>query len=422
MENNFFTMLNRNIVDALQNDTAFFMNPIQEILPTISNSFEGLPITGANYFNMMLSNAQNGTNHTEFVRTNEVLSSKPEWISTLPPEDRPKGIVCQEESPSQNPRYSFMVPTAQLNQDVYRDNQDRQENTAQKSNIVPFQTSNATMKDFGAFIQEQCTNAINASLTNTTFKSNIPEQGMDQFKSLLVNEIVKNPGFMVEVAKTAFQEVTNQHFLPFDRKDFIEKARDTNSNEFKQLNNSITDHVSDMHQNQKGSFNPEFNELARPLMDKIGEIKQGNAPQEQKNSIGGMVTDFIKEKIKLDKPAEVLTNTFAGTFVEQAQRMSNVDQRIYAGVALISSIARPILSQNFQPEDFMNIANNLAMLTGMKGNNELKTHMENKDTRSFHTCLDKTLRDNPQMLDQAISQLDKTNKQEHTHSASMSRR
>jgi hypothetical protein len=411
-------------------------------LPTINNSFGGLPITGVNYFNMMLSNALNGTNHTEYVRMNEVLSSQPDWVSTLPHENRPKAIVCQEESPSQNPRYSFMLPTAQLNQNIYRDNQNKQEKTAEKSNIIPFQTNNAKINDFGAFIQEQCTNAINASLTNSTFTSNIPAQEMTQFKSLLVNEIVKNPGYMAEVANKAYKEVMNQHYLPFDRKNFIEKARDDNSNEFKQLNQTITDHVNDIRQNKKASFNHEFNELARPLMNEIDNLKhgkipqekapqgnapqgntpQGNAPQEAKNSVGGLVTEFVKEKIKEDKPAQILTDTFAGTFIEKAIKLANVGQKIFAGVALVSSIVSPILMQNFQPHDVMNIASSLAMLRGLKGNNDLKTHLDNNDTRSFHTCLDKALRENPQMLGQAISQLDKTNKQENTHAVSMSRK
>jgi hypothetical protein len=416
MENNFFTILNRNTVEALKGDVAFFMNPTPMRMPIISNSFEGIPITGANYFNLMLSNSLNGTNHTEYVRMNEVLSSKIDWLSTLPPENRPRGIICQEEGP--NPRYSFMVPTAQLNQNMYRDNQ---ENIAQRACYVPYQTNNATMSNFGAFVQEQCANAFNASFTNSPFKSNIPAQDMTQFKSLLVNEIVKNPEFMAEIANKAYQEVKNQHYIPFDRNNFIEKARDTQSNEFKQLNFAITNHVNDMCQNKKGSFNHDFNELSRPLINKIENIPHGNSPQEQKTTISGMVTDFVKQKIKEDKPARILTDTSIGTIIEITQKLANIGKKIFAGVALACSIASPILSQNFQPQDFMNITNSLAMLRGMKGNNDLRTHMDNKDTRSFNTCLDKTLRENPKLMEQVINQYGKTNKQEKNQSASMRR-
>jgi hypothetical protein len=414
MENDFFTMLNRNTVEAVRGDVAFFMNPNHAHIPIINNSLEGVPITGANYFNLLLSNSLNGTNHTEYVRMNEVLSSKTDWLSTLSPESRPRGIVCQEEGPY--PRYSFMMPAAQLNQNMYRDNQ---ENVAQRANYVPFQTSNTTMNNFAAFIQEQCTNAINASLTNCTFKSNIPEQSMNHFKSLLVNEIVKNPGFMAEVANKAYQEVTNQHYLPFDRKNFIERARNPHSNEFKQLNYAITNHVNDMRQNQKDSFNRDFNELSRPLIVKIENFHPGKSPQEQKDGIGGMVTDFIREKIRQDKPAEVLTDTFIGTFIEKTQKLAQVGKKVFAGVALACSILSPVLTQSFQPEDFMNITSSLAMLRGMKGSPDLKTHLDNKDTRSFHICVDQTLREDPKLLEQAICH---SNKHENTHSSSKSRK
>jgi hypothetical protein len=419
MENDFYTMLNRNTVEALKGDMAFFMNPNPTHMPILNNSFEGIPITGANYFNLMLSNSLNGTNYTEYVRMNEVLASKTDWLSALPPENRPRGIVYQEESQSSYPRYSFMMPTARLNQDMYRDNQ---ENVMQRANYVPFQTNNTHMGNFGAFIQEQCANAVNASLTHCTFKSNIPEQNMNQFKSLLVNEIVKNPEYMAGVANKAYQEVMNQHYLPFDRKNFIERARDTHSNEFKQLNDAITDHINDMHTNKKVSFNHEFNELSRPLIIKIENFHHGKPSQGQKDAIGGMVTDFIREKIKQDKPAEVLTDTFIGSFIEKTQKLAQVGKKVFAGVALACSILSPVLTQSFQPEDFMNITSSLAMLRSMKGSPDLKTHLDNKDTRSFHICLDKTLRTNPKLLEQAICQYNNTNRHENKHSTSMSRR
>jgi hypothetical protein len=176
-----------------------------------------------------------------------------------------------------------------------------------------------------------------------------------------------------------------------------------------------------MRQNQKGSFNRDFNELSRPLMIKIESLNLGNAPHKQKSGIDVMVTEFVREKIKQDKPAEVLIDTSIGTFIEKAQKLAIVGKKIFAGVALVASIASPILSQSFQPQDLANIANSLAMLRGLKGNNDLKTHMDNRDTRSFHVCLEKTLRENPQMLEQAISRLNNTNKHENTRSASMRR-
>jgi hypothetical protein len=291
---------------------------------------------------------------------------------------------------------------------------------------------------------------------------------------------------MAEVAKKAFQEVTNNHYLPFDRKTFIEKARDTNSDEFNLLNNTITSHVNDMRQNQKESFNQEFNELSRPLInkientkakkepdeqienikpkkttnekidntkpqkepiektentktkkaaneqtentktkkaanEKIEDIKPQKAENEKKANVAGTVTEFVKEKIKDEKTAEILTDTFVGTFIERTQKLANIGKKVCAGVALACSVAKPILAQNFQPEDIANITSSLLMLRGLKGNPDLKMYLDNKDTRSFNTCLDKTIRENPQMLDKAISQLDKTNKQENTQTTSRKR-
>jgi hypothetical protein len=417
MENNFYAELNRNTVEALRRDTAFFLKQHDSTIPVINNAFAGTLITGANYFNIQLSNDVNGTGHTQYAGMNEVLVSKREWVSTLPPENRPRGIVYREEGPS--PRYSFMMPAAQLNQNMFRDNQD---NGAQKANYVPFQTNNTTINDFEHFFQEHCTNAINAAFTNCVFRSNIQEHERESFKTQLINEIERNPSFIAGIADKACQEVMNHHYLPFDRRNFIEKARDETSNEFQQLNSAITNHVNDMRQNQKRSFNREFEELSRPLVINIENLYMGSAPQEEKSGVNRMITDFVREKIQQDRPAEILTDTFIGTFIEKTQKLAQVGKKVFAGVALACSILSPVLSQNFQPEDLMNITHSLAMLRGLNGNNDLKTHLDNKDTRSFNTSLDKTLRDNPQALDQAISRLQTSHERHKTQSAAIARK
>jgi hypothetical protein len=68
------------------------------------------------------------------------------------------------------------------------------------------------MSDFNGFVQEQCTNAINASFTKSPFKSDIPEQELERFKTTLVNEIAKNPAFMAEVTNRAYREVMDMHY------------------------------------------------------------------------------------------------------------------------------------------------------------------------------------------------------------------
>ncbi|MDR2716770.1 MAG: hypothetical protein LBB89_01705 [Treponema sp.] len=340
MENYFHKELNRKTVEAVERGAAFFMKPGDSRLSFISDSFSGKPITGANYFNLQLDNDMNGMRRTEYVKMNEVLSSKPDWLSTLPREKRPRGVLYQEESPSLYPRYSFVMPTAALNQDVYLDNRDRRGN-----DYIPFQTNNARMGGFDDFVREQFTNAINASFSGCTFRSAVPEGEMDQFKTRLINEITRNPEFMAGMANRAYQEVAELHYCPFDKKQFIEKARDENSHEFKQLHLTISDHVENMYINKKPSFNREFNELSKPLVVNIVHLHLDNlSASERKTAIGRETAQFIKEKIREDRPAAVLADTFAGTFVEKAQKLARIGQKVFTGVMLAAALVSPVLT------------------------------------------------------------------------------
>jgi len=339
MENYFNNELNRKTFDAIRRDAAFFMKPGDSSLPIISDSFSGKPITGANYFNLQLENDLSGTRRTEYVKMNEVLSSKPDWLSTLPREKRPRGILYQEESPPSAPRYSFVMPTAALKQDIYIDNRDRR-----GDDYIPFQTTNARINNFGEFIREQFTNAINASLSGCIFRSAIPEREMDQFKTMLISEITRNPEFMAGMANRAYQEVAELHYCPFDKKQFVEKARDENSHEFRQLHSAISDHIEDMYINKKPSFNREFNELSKPLVITIVHLNLDKLDSsERKAAIGRETAQFIKEKIREEKPAAVLADTFAGTFVEKALKLARIGKKVFTGVMLAASLVSPVL-------------------------------------------------------------------------------
>ncbi|MDR0456176.1 MAG: hypothetical protein LBH20_05785 [Treponema sp.] len=341
MENYFYKELNEKTVEAVKRDAAFFMKPGDSRLPFISDSLSGKPITGANYFNLQLDNDLNGTLRTEYVKTNEVLSSKPDWLSTLPPEKRPRGTLFQEESASLNPRYSFVMSAAELNQDVYRDNRNRREN-----HYIPFQTSNAPMNNFDDFVREQFTNALNASLSGCTFRNAVPEQELDQFKTKLINEITKNPEFMAGMANRAYQDVAEFHYCPFDKKQFVEKARDENSHEFKQLHSVITDHVEDMYRNRKPSFNREFNELSKPLIITIVNLRIDNLGDlDRRTAIGRETAQFIRENIRQDRPAVILADTFAGTFAEKAQKLARIGKKVFTGLMLAAALVSPTLAR-----------------------------------------------------------------------------
>jgi hypothetical protein len=341
MENHFYNELNRKTFDAVRKDAAFFMRLGDSALPVISDSFSGKPITGANYFNLQLDNDLNGTRRTEYVKMDEVLSLKPDWLSTLPREKRPRGVLYQEESPPSSPRYSFVMPTAALNQDVYIDNQNRRGN-----DYIPFQTNNARMSSFADFVREQFTNAINASFSGCTFRNGIPGREMEQYKTMLISEITRNPEFMAGMATRAYQEVAELHYCPFDKKQFVERARDENSHEFRQLHSVISDHIEDMYINKKPSFNREFNELSKPLVITIIYLNLDKLDSsERKAVIGRETAQFIKEKIREERPAAVLADTFAGTFVEKAYKLARVGKKVFTGLMLAATLVSPVLGR-----------------------------------------------------------------------------
>jgi hypothetical protein len=444
MENYFYSKLNENTVEAVRRNTAFFMDPPDSRIPAIVDSYSGQPITGANYFNLKLANDLSGKGHTEYVKMNEALSSNRDWLSTLPRESRPRGTLYQEERADSNAGYSFVMPTAELNQNIYRDNRAADSRTAALvSNCVPFQSSNVSMNNFGEFVKEQFANAVNASLTGCTFKSNIPPQEMEQFKTQLVNEISRNPAFMAVTADKARDEALNYHHLPLDRDKFIERARDAASSEFTRLNSAINEHVHDMYRNRKISFNPDFNELARPLMSKVESLYQGNPLS--KPAVDGEISGFVKEMIREEKPAKVLADTYAGTFVEKALKLAQTGQKVFAGVMLAGSllgspyalpaaagitgavIAGTVIAGSIEHivkfcktavnkmgggeatpsrlDDVVKVAGNIMAAQELKGNNTLKTCRDRDDSLSFYACLNQTIRDNPLTLEQAIARL-----------------
>jgi hypothetical protein len=445
MENYFYTKLNENTVEAVRRDAAFFMEPNDSRIPVIMDSYRGQPITGANYFNLQLSNDLSGKGHTEYVKMSEALSSNRDWLSTLPRESRPRGTLYQEESAALNAGYSFVMPAAELNQNIYRDNRYADIRAAAPApNYVPFQSSSAAMGNFEEFVHEQFANAVNASLTGCPFRNNIRPHEMEQFKTQLVNEISRNPAFMAMAANKARDEALNYHYLPLDRNKFIERARDETSPEFTRLNSTINDHVHDMYRNRKISFNPEFNELARPLMSKVESLYQGNPLS--KPAVDGEISGFVKEMIREEKPAKVLADTYAGTFVEKALKLAQTGQKIFAGVMLAGSllgspyalpaaagitgavIAGTVIAGSIEHivkfcktaankmggggeitpsrlDDVVKVAGNIMAAQELKGNNTLKTCRDRDDSLSFYASLNQTIRDNPQTLEQAIARL-----------------
>jgi len=323
MFDSFCSQMNKTMVGAMNLNVAFFMQTKDINVSFMTNSFTGNPITGANFFNLQFQNAINGTNHTEYVNMNDTLSSKPHWLSNLGNRNGLRGTLFQEDTHS-GPRYSFLLPTAELNQNIFADGMNRQ-----RSHYIPFQSHNATMNNFSDFVTEQFTNAVNASYTGTPYRNNLSENELGTFKAKLIEEIERNPRFVAEMANKAHQEVMDRQYLPFNKTNFIEKAQDTGSKEFNQLSTALTSHVSDMVTNNKLSFNREFNDLAKPLIANFEYVKDNDT--DLKTSIGEKTVEFVKEKIKQPNAAGIMADTFAGTFIEKANALAPGD-KILAGL------------------------------------------------------------------------------------------
>jgi len=437
MENYFDKKLNENTVNAVNQNAAFFMGANDSRIPPIVDSYSGQHITGANYFNLRLSNALNGKHHTEYVKMSEALSTNRDWFAALPRENRPRGTLYRDERNDPNAAYAFVMPTEELTRGVYRNNRNTEKRAAPDHHYVPFQSSNANMDNFSEFVHEQFTNAINASLTGCPFRNNIHPHEVDQFKTRLINEISRNPAFMTMMANNARDEALEFHRFPFDRNNFLQRARDETSPEFARLNAAIGDHVRDIYHSRKPSFNPEFTELSRPLVIKIENLYMGN-PNPQ-SAVNGEVSDFVKRMIQHDRTASIIADTFAGTFIEKAMKLVRTGKRIFAGIMLAGALCNNGTAANdhvtnfcrstahrmggespySRIEDFIKVAGNIMVSQELKGNNSLKTCFDINDSRSFYACLHQTIRDNPQTLDQAIAQVN--NSQQNNRTQSMSR-
>jgi hypothetical protein len=436
MVNSFYSKLNEKTVQAVIQSAAFFMTSNDLNISPIIDSYRGQLITGINYFNLKLSNDISGKGHTEYVKMSEALSANREWFSALPRENRPRGTLYQEKSAGLNAGYSFVMPTAELNQNIHRNVR-----AIPAHNYVPYQSSSASMGNFREFVHEQFTNAINASLTGCPFRNNIRPHEMEQFKTRLVNEISRNPAFMAVMSNRAHDEALNYHNVPFDRNKFIERARDGNSPEFKRLNSAINDHVYDMCRNRKESFNPEFNKLAKPLVNKVN-ILSGNP--HSRPAIDREISGFVKKMIHQAGPAAILAATFAGTFIDRALKLVNTGSRIYAGIMLTGALygqvgagidgsigqimnfcmtaAQKLGGGDMFPSRFGDIVKVAAHITSaqeLKGNKTLKTCRDRDDPRSFYTHLNQTIRDNPRMLDQAVAHVN--NSRQHDRTQTMTR-
>jgi len=138
-----------------------------------------------------------------------------------------------------------------------------------QNGYVPYQTHNEKPKNIDNYLIEQYSNIINASLTGTPYSGSVTPAQLKAISSGIEAKIASDPSYLSGIVNKAQQNVAGLNYLPFDKDEFITKARDPASKEFKLLDQVITNHINDISKNNKTSFNGEFQKLSGELTEKI---------------------------------------------------------------------------------------------------------------------------------------------------------
>jgi len=184
--------------------------------------------------------------------------------------------------------------------------------------------------------------------------------------------------------------------MPYDKDNFINKAMDPSSREFRLLDQMIANHVYDICKRNKQSFNGEFQELSRDLTEKLkntdtakpsrrpstGTAKKNenvtanaNAATETKRPLTGTpspragaarkkempsagtsaeiqgerhsfireVGEFVRKNIVEKRHALILADTFLGTVIDKAKKVFYTRKNIAASFAIASNVVTPNL-------------------------------------------------------------------------------
>jgi len=283
-------------------------------------------------------------------------------------------------------------------------------NTADAQNgYIPYQTHNENPKNIDRFLVEQYANIMNASLTGMTYSGSVTPAQLKTMASGVEAKMAKDPAYMSGIVNQAQQNVLGFNYLPYNKDDFITRARNPSSNEFKLLDQMIANHVKDICRNNKSSFNGEFQELSKDLTEKIkktntaqaaekpstrtnttaqakapstraGTTAQTKTPSTGRSSAGQAktpstranaakkdsnpsasptaetreerpsfireVTEFVTKNIVDKKPALVLVDTFLGAIIDKAKKI--VVSKTGKTVVAGFDIARNVVAPNVQ--------------------------------------------------------------------------
>jgi len=231
-----------------------------------------------------------------------------------------------------NPAIALSVPQQAFSQAINPENHVRE--PVKQNGYIPYQTHYESPKNTDKYLVEQYSNMINARLTGTPYTGSVSEESFRE-------KARKEPEYMAKIAGQAKQKVQSFNYMPYDKETFIKKAQDHSSGEFKVLTQSITSHVSGMVINNQKSFNGEFQELSKQLIEKIKDTNIDK--KEKKQLIAKEVIEFVKDNIKKIKPALVLVDTYLGGFIDKAQKIVRTGKTIAAAFVIATSVLAPNL-------------------------------------------------------------------------------
>ncbi|MDR2923398.1 MAG: hypothetical protein LBU85_08670 [Treponema sp.] len=123
--------------------------------------------------------------------------------------------------------------------------------TAAMNGYIPYQTRYESPKNIDRFLVEQYGNLINASLTGMPYTGSISPAELKTLSDGIQKKMSDDPSYMPRIVNQAQQNVMGFHYMPYDKNDFIQKAQDRSSEEFKILSKIITEHVNDLCENKK---------------------------------------------------------------------------------------------------------------------------------------------------------------------------
>jgi len=250
-----------------------------------------------------------------------------------------------------------------------------------QNGYIPYQTHNEKLKNIDNYLVEQYGNIMNASLTGTPYSGSVTPAQLKTLASGIEAKMANDPAYMSWIVNHARQNVLGSNYMPFNKDDFITRAQDPSSREFKLLDQIIANHVKDICKRNKTSFNGEFQELSKELTEKVKTAntaanavkkpstrasaakKNGNASagksapaqnkkpsvsapaekKEEKPSFIKQVSEFVKKNIVEKKKALVLVDTFLGTMVDKAKKIIRTGRTVAAAFIIATNALAPNL-------------------------------------------------------------------------------